>query len=366
MENKKKKIIYYTSSLASGGAERQLVYTAIGAKKAGYDPLIIVDYQVNHYEKMLEEYDIPVFFTNTTRFNPIKRFLKLIKITLKVKPDIFHSFLSIRNLCGMFISKICRVPLRIASIRNTNKKAFEGLKLYNRWSHIIICNSNAARSYAIKEYKIPEEKVMVFYNSIDLNKFKFEDKKGSSGRKIVGITIASITEKKNHLNLVEALIDLNKKEMLNDIDYFLVGKKTNESIFDEIMEKIEKNNLNGKVKYLGVRDDIHDILNRCDFLILPSLYEGFPNVAMEAMATKTFVMATDVGGTSELVIDNSTGYLIPTPSKDDIEKCIERYLNTEREVLEKIIDNAYLNIQKYDLNNMFKQIEYIYEREVTK
>jgi glycosyltransferase involved in cell wall biosynthesis len=77
-------------------------------------------------------------------------------------------------------------------------------------------------------------------------------------------------------------------------------------------------------------------------------------------------MATDVGGTSELVIDNLTGYLIPTPSTDDIEKCIERYINTESEVLEKIIDNAYLNIQKYDLDNIFKQIEYIYEREVTK
>jgi len=356
---KSKKIIYYTSSLRSGGAERQLVYTAIEAKKNGYDPVIIVDYPGNHFEKVLKEYSIPFYFTNTTGRNPIKRFHKLMKMTRRERPAIFHSFLSTRNLWGMFIAMLCRVPLRVASIRGTNDASFSGVKIYSKFCHYIICNSKLAESITVNKYNVSSNKVRTIYNAIDLSKFNSDISKKKNG-KITGIIIASITKNKNHLSLIEALIKINKKEKLEDFEFLLVGKKKDDGIYNSIFEDIKKNKLEDKIKFLGVREDIPEILNNCDFLVVPSFHEGFPNVLMEAMATKTFVIATKVGGIPELISDNSTGFLIPTPSVKDIENIILKYLNANREKINEIVNKAYLRIQEYNWDNIFKEINSIY------
>ena len=87
------KIIYYTDSLGSGGAERQLVYTALEAERRGNKVLIVIDHPIFHYKYMLEDSNIKVICTNTNRFNSIKRFLKLKQIVKQFKPDVFHDAL---------------------------------------------------------------------------------------------------------------------------------------------------------------------------------------------------------------------------------------------------------------------------------
>jgi glycosyltransferase involved in cell wall biosynthesis len=66
----------------------------------------------------------------------------------------------------------------------------------------------------------------------------------------------------------------------------------------------------------GFRNDVHRYLPFCDLFVLPSFTEGMPNVVLEAMAAGVPVVATAVGGTPELVVDDVTGYLVPPGDAD--------------------------------------------------
>jgi len=372
MKENSKRIIYYTGSLASGGAERQLIYTALAAKRRGYDVIIVIDYPINHYEEMLENEGVNVYCTRTTKRTPFKRFFKLMKITKEFSPYIFHSFLSTKNIWGMLVAKIRKVPIRIASIRNTDKNSFKGIKMYEKWATKIVCNSKLAREIACKRYGISQEKLQVIYNAIDIRRFSNIDNKKSirkelnlSSEIVLGVTVARIAKQKNHINLVKALAKLNGEGKLENVHYLLVGNKCDDNLFDELQYEIKKNNLKDKITYLGVRSDIPEILNECDFMVLPSLYEGFPNVVMEAMASKTFVIAANVGGVPELIENDFNGYLIDEPTPKEISLSIQRYIESEKSKKEAIIENAFNTIQSFTSDKIFDKVLQIYEEQRT-
>jgi len=370
MERKdaKKRILYYTGSLASGGAERQLIYTALAAKDRGYEVIIVVDYPINHYEHMLENKGIDVFFTNTTKMTPFKRYNRLMKIIKEYKPDIVHSFLSTKNLWAMLVGKRCGVPIRIASIRNTDENSFRWVSLYARWATKIICNSKLASHIANEKYSIPKDKLEVVYNGIDLERFSvpvtdfdIRAELGLDNQTLLGVTVARFAEQKNHLGLVKALAILHEKGALNNVHYLLVGNITDRTVFDRVTAEIKICGLEKKITHLGIRSDIPEILQRCDFMVLPSHFEGFPNVLMEAMATETFVIATPTGGTPELIEDGKTGFLTNSDEPRDIASSVEEFLGTRSSQRESITREAYRSIQKYSTSRIFEIMEGIYK-----
>jgi len=107
--------------------------------------------------------------------------------------------------------------------------------------------------------------------------------------------------------------------------------------------------------------DITEILQRCDFMVLPSHFEGFPNVLMEAMATETFVIATPTGGTPELIEDGKTGFLTNSDEPRDIASSVEEFLGTRSSQRESITREAYRSIQKYSTSRIFEIMEGIYK-----
>ncbi|RLL91187.1 hypothetical protein BG32_16285 [Mesotoga sp. HF07.pep.5.2.highcov] len=364
----KMRILYYTGSLASGGAERQLIYTALAAKDQGYEVVIVVDYPINHYEHMLENKGIDVIYTNTTKKTPLKRYKCLMRIIEESKPDIIHSFLSTKNLWAMLVGKRARVPIRIASIRNTDVESFRWIRLYSKWSEKIVCNSKLASDIANEKYSIPKDKLEVVYNGIDLERFSLpatnfdiRTEPGLDNQTLLGVTVARFAEQKNHLGLVKALAVLHEKGALNNFHYLLVGSNSDRAIFQRVTEEIKTWGLEKKITYLGIRSDIPEIVQMCDFMVLPSHFEGFPNVVMEAMASKTFVIATPVGGTPELVKDGVNGILTQSPNPEDLAVGIERYLTMSGEERQIFVDNAYETIQDYSIEKMIDRVTDIYK-----
>jgi glycosyltransferase involved in cell wall biosynthesis len=365
----KKRILYYTGSLSSGGAERQLLYTALAAKEMGYEVRIVVDYPINHYDHMLKDKDIDVIITNTTKKTLLKRYKSLMKIIKEYNPEIIHSFLSAKNLWAMLVGKRARIPVRVASIRNTDDDSFKAIKLYSKWATRIICNSKLASEIASNKFSIPKDKLEVVYNGIDLERFSvpqrgvdIRSELGLEPQTLIGVILARVVKQKNHLGLVRALSILNDKRALNNFHYLLIGNNTDKTLSERIFEEVRSHGLEKKISYLGVRSDVPEILHSCNIMVLPSLFEGFPNVVMEAMATKTFVIATPTGGTPELVRDGVTGILTRSPSPEDLAAGIERYLLMSKQDHQAIVDNAYEFIKDYSIDKMIRKIMSVYER----
>lgn len=366
----KKRILFYIGLLTAGGAERQLIYTALAAKKHGYDVRILVDNPINHYEEMLQNSGIEIIVVcpDSKKYRSLKRILVWSQLMKSYRPDIVHTFLHKSNFWGMFLASLHRVPMKIASIRNTDKNAFKFLKLYRLFADKIICNTQLAAEISCQEYGVKEHKLEVIYNAIDLNNFRgakplpdFRRNLGLAEETLLGVTVARITKKKNHIGLIKGLEILNNKDSLRNVHFLFVGFPEEKDLLEIIYKELEHTGLSSKVSILGLRDDIPNILKSCDFMVLPSFYEGFPNVILEAMATGLFVIATPTGGTTELVKNGINGLLSRSCSPEDLAHSIMEYLGMKETERQRIQAEASMHVEHYNQGSAFNSIFELYD-----
>ena len=119
------------------------------------------------------------------------------------------------------------------------------------------------------------------------------------------ITVSRLVEVKNHLSLIKA------SKVLADKGYqFSVSIVGDGPMMNLISSEIKNNNLENKIKLLGLRTDIFDLLQEHRVFVLPSFREGNPISILEAMACKLSLITTNVGGTVDIIDHGSNGLLI--------------------------------------------------------
>ncbi|MBT9169659.1 MAG: Alpha-D-kanosaminyltransferase [Syntrophomonadaceae bacterium] len=212
-----------------------------------------------------------------------------------------------------------------------------------------------------------EEKIISVPNGLDINPFS-EAKKGTIRREF-GIDDKTV------------LIGwIGRFETVKGPDIFLsVCKKLNDTfsegviavmagdgiLFDNIKKERDMLGLNKFLLLLGYRNDIISLLADIDILVLTSLNEGFGMVILEAMAAGKPVVAHNVGGVAELIVDNVTGYMV---KKGDIDAIVSRIndLIKNRDLYDSLSVNAYNMATKYSLSEMVNRFEGVYNSKIGK
>ena len=196
------------------------------------------------------------------------------------------------------------------------------------WGIDFLSDSVVAVSNAVKENLsgiIQPEKLVTVYNGIDSK--GFTQINGSSIRKELAlpcdtnlaVSIGTVIKEKGYDNLIDAAFFVKKKQ--GYVKFLIVGGGPTEAVL-KLKKKIVNLNLKDSVYYLGYREDIPGILRDSDFLILPSITEAFPLVALEAMALGKPIVATNCGGIPELVSDEETGFLVPINAPESLSEKI--------------------------------------------
>lgn len=163
---------------------------------------------------------------------------------------------------------------------------------------------------------------------IDLNKFYFDEKIRMKKREELNLhdndfallSVGELTKRKNHLMVIEAMNQLDNK----NLHYFICGSGPLKS---EIESLAKKYHLNNNIHLLGFRKDVYDICNACDLFVFPSLQEGLPVALMEAMACQMPVVCTNIRGNSDLIVENKGGFLAEISPEDFANKiaiCINK------------------------------------------
>jgi len=158
-------------------------------------------------------------------------------------------------------------------------------------------------------------KLRVIYNGIDPSPFEGAKVNRETVRKSLGvlthervvISIANLIPYKGISDLIEAAAAVT--ERMPAVKFLLVGE--DRGIQKQLEAKAHRLGISQQVIFLGQRLDIPDLLAAGDLLVLSSHEEGFSNVILEAMASGLSVVATDVGGNREAVMDGITGWLVP-------------------------------------------------------
>ena len=195
----------------------------------------------------------------------------------------------------------------------------------------ITCCSNLLKDYVLKEFKIKSEEIEVIPNPADTINF-YRDNKIDKEYEL--IFVGSLEERKGVLVLAKALNEVFRKE--KNLKVKFIGKDTNRNQKDistkEYIKKIILQDYWDKVEFLGQIDnmELNRYLNKALIGVFPSLFENFPYVALEGMATGLHIISTDNSGVVEMLDDNTC--ICKSGDEEDLAKKILEKLEYAKDV----------------------------------
>tara|TARA_A100001011_G_C14297879_1_gene839302 strand:- start:83 stop:1216 length:1134 start_codon:yes stop_codon:yes gene_type:complete len=296
---------------------------------------------------------------------------KIVDVVKKHKIDVLHVHYAIPHAYAAYMGKKMladdgiHIPM-ITTLHGTDITLVGSHPFYKKAVQFSINHSEyvTAVSHSLKTdterlFGI-EKDIEVIPNFIDLNKFKFKDVPCEKGQ-IAPDDQLIIT----HIS--------NFRPLKRIIDILKVFKKVNEKLNVKLLmvgdgpEKVravrysKANGLDTSVLFLGMSNEIDEILCFTDLFILPSEQESFGLAALEAMAHGVPVVCSDVGGLPEVVEDGFSGYLCPV---GDIGTMTERsiYILEDPERHKQFKRQAYQSSQKYDINKIVSHYESLYQK----
>jgi len=239
-------------------------------------------------------------------------------------------------------------------------------RLAARWTDVLITMNEEDYSIA-RKFKIRDggSVYKVHGVGIDLNKFQPQTKeKKRIMRKEYGFKeedfILFYAAELNHNKHQDLLINVVNilKDRIPNIKLLLAG---NGPLEGQYKRQVEQLNLGRYVDFLGYRDDIPSLLAMSDVVVASSRREGLPVNIMEAMATGLPIVATDVRGHRDLIINGENGYIVGLDDIEGFAKSIE-YLYKYKELRNKFGKKGIEIVQKYSLVNVLREMESLYQK----
>jgi len=231
---------------------------------------------------------------------------------------------------NLFINKILVNGVIYHSAQNSDfyDREYFRVKFFTAISDITVSNSQAG----LKVFKTSPKKAVCIYNGIDLKRFdnlksakdvEQDILKGPKGDRYIATMVAAFANRKDYDTMIDAAVKMcstNKKAV-----FLLIGDGENKP---RIMQKVPAEMLNKQIYFLGLRDDIESILQISDVgLLISAPCEGLSNSIIEYMASGRPVIATEGGGTGELVRNGENGFLIENKNSGEIIKKLEILMN---------------------------------------
>jgi len=274
----------------------------------------------------LQDEGISVKSLNIVRFkNPINVF-KLALQLKKEKVDILHMHGFYSSLIGISAALLSRINVRIIHIHTSYYNLDTIHTFLNKWINIFaskIVYVSESSFYSFIEAGYQKNNSMVIYNGVDFQR-KNTPVSSATDRRII-IIVASLFAHKGHKFLLSAISTLVGQ--YPDLQLWIVGQGPLEN---DLKEQTQALKIGDHITFWGERTDVFDLLKQSQIFILPSLREGMPISLLEAMSMGKAIVASDVGGVSELIEDGVSGFLIPAKNSDAMAEKISLLLGSEK------------------------------------
>lgn len=298
---------------------------------------------------------IASFKTNPWSLLQLPFFMKMMILkTNKVAKDadIIHCQWALSGIAGVIAKKIRNKPL-IVSLRGEDLKALNNplMRPLFKW---VIRNADyitANNEFHIKQIKHLAKKVRVIRNGIDASIFKIRNKKQIREKlqlpekKTLILFVGWLVKRKGIHHLLDAIPSVIKEQ--RNVRFLVIGEG---ELHDQLLHQAKENKIESYVSFLGKKplEEVAEYMSAADLLVLPSLYEGMPNVVMEAFASGLPVIATDVCGTAELVKNKVNGLLVKAGDVQGLSRSLTTVLENKK-LAGKLSKNALETIKKQRL-----------------
>ncbi len=261
-------------------------------------------------------------------------------------------------LCKIFnIKIIARSNSSPSGWAKNSLKSFIFKMILNKADQVLV-NSLEFKRQLKNKFNV---KAKCIYNPLDVNEIQKKSKISSSKifkskKSLKIINVGRFVYQKDHITMLRALKFIEKKV---NFEAAIVGSGF---LKNSLINYTKKNNINKKIKFINFTSNVYPLIKQADIFILSSAYEGLPNVLLEAIALKKFVISSNCPtGPKEILLNGKGGLLFKIGDYKELGNKIIYYLNNKKKC-KLMLNNSIAKLNRFDENlNLKKYLNEIYK-----
>jgi glycosyltransferase involved in cell wall biosynthesis len=352
---------FVIDDLGYGGAQRQLTILVEALSRTAQPCVFCLSQSTKPFADKIRDAGIDVVVVPRSRGFDVKRLNHLARAFVEMDVDVVHGFLDAANVYAWAASRRARVPC-VLSLRNEQLRlrGFRRLVLHQslRWTNFVTANSQAGRRFLIDELSLSPARVAVIPNAV-------VPPAALAPERLPTPAVFGFVGRLNRQKRVDILLDAFAEAgaQLKDAKLVLVGDGPQRA---SAIDRARRLGIEHRVQFTGLVDDVEQHMVRFSCVVLPSAYEGLPNVALEAVALGVPVVAADVGDVGDIIIDDRTGYLWRTSTTSELADLMVRAATNEALRKRSREEGPALIREKYSVDAAVGKLLSVYEKAVEK
>jgi glycosyltransferase involved in cell wall biosynthesis len=322
------RLVYLITSSGIGGAEMQVCALARAFNRRGWDVGVVTMLPLGEPFAGLDDEGIWTATLGMRRRIPDPRALLRLRGLLRARgPHVLHGHMVHANLMARASQLLVRTPVIVSTMHNQNEGAqwrYTAYRLTNRLSALTTAVSTEAVEEAIHRRAAPKGGIVFVPNGIDAGRYDRDQAIRASTRRDLGLTdqftwlaVGRLVEAKAYPDMLSAFrLVLGRHPAAR---LLIAGTGPLEQ---SIRASIADLGLGSAATLLGLRSDVPALMQAADGFVMSSAWEGLPMVLLEATASSLPVVATDVGGSRDVVVDGVSGHIVPLRRPDALARAM--------------------------------------------
>lgn len=311
-----RRVVHVVESTVYGGAERAVLTLMTATDRSQWEPVLF------HHDAPalaplvdgaraagLTTVAVPVM---PPGFTGVRRIPGLARRFRRIRPDVAHLHLTWPLGCQyqLIAARLARVPKVVATVHlslhlTLGRRVMVQQRLLTKLMEGIIAVSGHTRDALVTDLGWPAEKITVVPNAVPLDhpgpQLPTLGEELAPGALVVALVPGRMVPQKGHRYLLEAA------RQVSGVRFLLAGDGPDRPLLEGLATELQ---ISDRVRFLGQRNDVPELMAVSDLVVVPSLFEGWPLVVLEAMAAGRAIVSTRIGGIVEMIRDGENGVLV--------------------------------------------------------
>jgi glycosyltransferase involved in cell wall biosynthesis len=363
--------MYVVDHLKFGGVQTHLVQLLSRLDRKRFVPMVCALKAHGELRTTVERMGVPVLdgCLGRTLMGPsgARVVLRLAGLFRDYRVDIAHAYLFHPNVLGPLAARLAGIRATVVSKRSLDLYPSPlprwSVKLGNRLAQRVMVNADAIGTFVAAEEGCPRDKMVLIPNGVREDALRPPGDPAVKRRelglppeaRVVG-AVSRLAWKKGIRHLVDAT-----PRILESVPEARVVVAGDGPLRAELEGLAAALGVRDRVLFLGSRPDTVELMAAFDVFVLPSVVEGMSNALLEAMAVGRPVVATDVGGNPEVVVDGSTGLIVPPGDAERLAASIRKLLEAPELAVDMGAAGRQRVLEHYQIDVMTRRIEELYD-----
>ena len=290
----------------------------------------------------------------------------LARLLRRWRPDVVHAHMVHANLLARLCRPLAPVPRLISTMHSDDEGPqwrYYAYRLTDRLSDVTTAVSQSALEEAVRRHAVTVNRIRVVPNGIVSRRFARDRLiRGGTrsslelGEGFVWLSVGRLADVKRHTDLLAALRIV--QERTPNVRLLIAGDGPLRAALEH---EIQHTGIDSNVSILGERDDVPALMQAADGFVMSSAWEGLPMVLLEASASSLPIVATDVGGSRDVVADAETGFLTPALQPEPLAEAMLRVMDLAQIERHAMGDRARQRVvERFDMEHVANDWEALY------